>query len=71
MFFGCKNAPLVPFEPGDLWHVSVLPTLVLARSTNGAGASTAAQSGRTKGTALFLVRSANAAAQLVPRTQAE
>jgi hypothetical protein len=32
----------------------VLTTLVLARSANDAGASTAAQSGRTKGTALFL-----------------
>ena len=36
---------------GRRWHVSVLPTLVLARSANDAGASTAAQSGRTKGTA--------------------
>ena len=52
--FGGKNALFVPFEPGDRWHVSVLPTLVLARSANDAGASTAAQSGRTKGTALFL-----------------
>ena len=36
---------------GRRWHVSVLPTLVLARSANDAGASTAAQSGRTQGTA--------------------
>jgi len=63
-------------QPGDRWHLSVLPTLVLVRSANDAGgldihsvnaasaasyaqtewkeASTAAQSGRTKGTALFL-----------------
>jgi hypothetical protein len=53
----------------------VLTTLVLARSANDAAASTAAQSGRTKGTALFLpvrptphalarIRLTNAAAQL-------
>src|SRR2546426_6657135 len=39
---------------GRRWHLSVLPTLVLVRSANDAGAATAAQSGRTKGTALFL-----------------
>ena len=49
MFFGCKNLLFVQYEPGDHWHLSVLPTLVLARSANDAGASPAAQSGRTKG----------------------
>ena len=38
-------------EPGIRWHLCVSPTLVLARSANDAGASTAAQSGRTRGTA--------------------
>ena len=49
----CSNAPLMP---GDRWHLSVLPTLVLARSANDAGASTAAQSGRTKSTAQLVLR---------------
>ena len=100
---------------GRRWHLSISSTLVLARSANDAGASTAAQSGRTKGWFLpvpptllcwhvsvsptvrspyptgqvrrkessrfavsrnerhcaVLIRSANAAAQLVLRTQAE
>src|SRR5712692_3046348 len=56
MFIGCKHAPFGPFEPGDRWHLSVLPTLVLARSANDAGASTAAQLGRTKGTAQLVLR---------------
>jgi len=56
MFVGCNRAPFVPFEPGDRWHLSVLPTLVLARSANDAGASTAAQLGRTKGTAQLVLR---------------
>jgi hypothetical protein len=34
---------------GRRWHLSISSTLVLARSANDAGASTAAQSGRTKG----------------------
>jgi hypothetical protein len=29
MFFGGKNAPFGPFELGDRWHVSVLPTLLV------------------------------------------
>src|SRR5229473_761804 len=28
MFVGCNRAPFVPFEPGDRWHLSVLPTLL-------------------------------------------
>jgi hypothetical protein len=28
MFFGGKNAPFGPFELGDRWHLSVLPTLL-------------------------------------------
>ncbi|HEX6108954.1 MAG TPA: hypothetical protein VFZ02_06025, partial [Ktedonobacteraceae bacterium] len=50
MFFGCKNAPFEPFEPDDRWHLSVLPTLVLARSSNAA--------------ALALIRLTNAAKPL-------
>src|SRR5712692_5471713 len=47
MFFGCKNAP---FVPGDRWYLSVLPKLVLARSSNAA--------------ALALIRLTNVASQL-------
>jgi hypothetical protein len=50
MFFGCKNVLLVLFEPGDRWHLSVLPTLVLARSSNA--------------TALALIRLTNGAKPL-------
>jgi len=53
------------------WHVSVSPTVVLARSANDAGASTAVQSGRTKGTSQLPYGSGETIGELVLRTQAE
>jgi hypothetical protein len=49
----------------------VLTTLVLARSANDAGASPAAQPGRTKGTALFLPVRPTPHARLLLRSQVE
>jgi hypothetical protein len=56
---------------GRRWHLSISSTLVLARSANDAGASTAAQSGRTKGTSHLPYGSGETKGELPLRGQSE